>query len=56
LSFLESGKDGIDIKYELNAGKVHNGYKLPNIQNKFFTRSALVKNLIPVPSEGRVRA
>jgi hypothetical protein len=56
LSFLESGKDGIDIKYELNAGKVHNGYKLPNIQNKFYTRSALVKNLIPIPSEGKVRA
>lgn len=55
LSFLESGKDGIDIKYELNAGKQHNGYKLPNIQNKFYTRSALIKNLVPVPSEGRVR-
>ena len=56
LSFLESGKDAIDIKNELNAGKQFNGYKLPNIQNKFFTRSTLVKNLIPLPSEGKVRA
>jgi hypothetical protein len=56
LSFLESGKDAIDIKNELNAGKIHNGYKLPNIQNKFYTRSTLVRNLIPLPSEGKVRA
>lgn len=55
LSFLESGKDGIDIKYELNAGKLCNGYRLPNIQNKFYTRSTLIKNLIPIPSEGKVR-
>ena len=56
LSFLESGKDAIDIKTSLNKGKTYNGYKLPNIQNKFYTRSALVKNLIPNPSEGKVRA
>lgn len=56
LSFLESGKDGIDIKAELRAGKAFHGYKLPNIQSKFFTRSALIKNLIPVPAEGKVRA
>ena len=31
LSFLESGKDAIDIKHVLNAGKSHNGYKLPNL-------------------------
>ena len=56
LSFLESGKDAIDIKTFLNQGKTYNGYKQPNIQNKFYTRSALVKNLIPMPSEGKVRA
>jgi hypothetical protein len=56
LSFLESGKDALDIKSNLNQGRKHNGYKLPNIKNKFYTRSALVKNLIPQPSEGKVRA
>ena len=55
-SFLESGKDALDIKSNLNAGKAYNGYKLPNIQNKFYTRSALVKNLIPLPSDGKIRA
>jgi hypothetical protein len=29
---------------------------LPKIQSKFYTRSALVKSLIPKPSEGKVRA
>jgi hypothetical protein len=56
LSFLESGKDALDIKSNLNKGKPQNGYKLPNIQNKFYTRSTLIKNLIPLPSEGKVRA
>jgi hypothetical protein len=56
LSFLESGKDALDIKSNLNQGKQHNGYKVPNIQNKFYTRSALIRNLIPLPSEGKVRA
>ncbi len=56
LSFLESGKDALDIKFDLSKGKPHNGYKLPSIQNKFFTRSALIKTLIPKPSEGKVRA
>jgi hypothetical protein len=55
LSFLESGREAIEIKCNLNQGKVYNGYKLPNIGNKFYTRSALVKNLIPMPSEGIVR-
>ena len=31
LSFLESGKDALDIKSNLNQGRTHNGYKLPNI-------------------------
>ena len=56
LSFLESGKEALDIKNDLNQGKGHNGYKLPSIKDKFYTRSALVKNLIPLPSEGKVRA
>jgi len=55
-SYLESGKDAIDIKICLNQGKAHNGYKLPNIRNKFFTRSALINNLIPLPSDGKMRA
>ena len=29
---------------------------MPNIKNKYYTRSALVKNLVPFPSEGKVRA
>jgi hypothetical protein len=29
---------------------------LPTIVSKFYTRSALVKNLIPLPSEGKIRA
>lgn len=29
---------------------------LPNVKNKYYTRSTLVKNLIPFPSEGKVRA
>ena len=56
LSFLESGKDALDIKTIQRQGKPVNGYKLPKIQNKFYTRSALVSNLIPLPSEGKVRA
>lgn len=30
--------------------------QLPNVKNKYYTRSTLVKNLIPHPSEGKVRA
>lgn len=56
LSFLESGKDALDIKNNLNQGRAHNGFKLPNLKNKFYTRSALIKNLIPMPSEGKIRA
>ena len=56
LSFLESGKEAIDIKSDLNQGKTHNNYKLPSIKDKFYTRSALIRNLIPKPSEGKVRA
>ena len=32
------------------------GTALPNLKNKYYTRSSLVKNLIPFPSEGKVRA
>lgn len=56
LSFLESGKSALDIKSSLNQGRSYNGYKLPNINNAFYTRSALVKNLIPMPSERKIRA
>jgi len=28
---------------------------LPKLRNKFFTRSTLVQQLVPHPSEGRVR-
>lgn len=56
LSFLESGKAALDIKSNLNQGRAHNGYKLPNINDKFYTRSALNNNLIPMPSERKIRA
>lgn len=49
LSFFESGRQAINIKYDKakRAGAGH---------SKFFTRSALVQQLIPNPSEGKVRA
>jgi hypothetical protein len=50
-SFLESGKDAIDIKSAM-AVKRHVGVK----KNQHYTRSALIKNLIPQPSDGRVRS
>lgn len=50
-SFFESGKEALDIKMRINQKEKHQDSK-----KKFFTRSALVKNLIPHPSEGRVRA
>ena len=53
-SFMESGKAAIDIKHRLSqvaSQKSDNDKKA-----KFYTRSALVKNLIPMPSEGKVRA
>ena len=49
-SFLESGKDALDIKLRINQKG-----KKQDSKSKFYTRSALVKNLIPNPSEGRVR-
>ena len=48
-SFFESGREAINIKYEKSK-------RTQNSQNKFFTRSALVQQLIPDPSEGKVRA
>jgi hypothetical protein len=63
-SFLESGKEAIDIKYKIfrrPGGVVSTGDNspspfLPNVKNKFNTRSTLIKNLFPIPSEGKVRA
>jgi hypothetical protein len=51
-SFLESGKDALDLKKKMRGHANGTDSK----KKKFFTRSALVKNLIPNPSEGRVRA
>ena len=63
-SFLESGKDAIDIKYKIfrrPGGVAQTGDNspspfLPNVKNKFNTRSTLIKNLFPIPSDGKVRA
>lgn len=51
-SFLESGKDALDLKKKIR-GQANDG---ESKRKKFYTRSALVKNLLPNPSEGRVRA
>jgi len=53
-SFLESGKDAIDQKFQLHKGRTSS--TLPPGKSKYYTRSTLMKNLIPQPSEGRVRA
>ena len=58
ISFLESSKEAIDIKYELGKGKSvgFQQYKLPSISNKYYTRSTLVANLFENPAEGHIRA
>lgn len=50
-SFFESEKDAMRLTYQKARAA-----KLPKINSKLFTRSALVKSLFPVPSEGKVRA
>lgn len=63
-SFLESGKEAIDIKHRMfkmsNLKMPHVDQQtspfLPKDKNKYYTRSTLVKNLFPIPSEGKVRA
>jgi hypothetical protein len=50
-SFLESGKDAIDIKAAMASKRNARSKK-----TQHYTRSALVKNLIPQPSDGRVRS
>ena len=57
-SFLESGKDAIDLKYHKSKrNQVPTvGSALPSLKSKYNVRSTLLKNLIPLPSEGRVRA
>jgi hypothetical protein len=66
LSFLESGKDAIDIKNRIfrRPGGVSGETTqattpspfLPNVKNKFYTRSTLVKNLFPMPTDGKMRS
>ena len=48
-SFFESGREAINIKYEKSKHQ-------HNVNKKFYTRSALIQQLIPNPSEGEVRA
>jgi hypothetical protein len=50
-SFFESEKDAMRLTYHKARAS-----KLPKINSKLFTRSALMKSLFPVPSEGKVRA
>jgi len=58
LSFLESGKEALDIKDELNLGKRvgFQAYKLPSLQDKYYTRSTRVRNFYQSSTEGKVRA
>ena len=53
-SFLESGKEAIDKKHVINTKKTSNN--LEKGSSKYYTRSALVKNVIPRPSDGQIRA
>lgn len=57
LSFLESGKDAIDLKENINKGLLigNNKIKLPSIKETFFKRSALVNSLLESQNEGSVR-
>ena len=55
-SFLESGKDAIDVKFKINKRGISDSISLPNVKNKYYARSTLIKSLIPYPSEGKVRA
>ena len=48
-SFLESGKEALDIKVKINKQQ-------DQTKKKFCARSPLVESLVPHPSEGRVRA
>ena len=58
LSFLESGKEALDIKDELNHGKRvgFQAYKLPSLSNKFYTRSSIIRNILKNSNEGKIRA
>ncbi len=58
LSFLESGKEALDIKDELNHGKRvgFQAYKLPSLSNKFYTRSSIIRNILKDSTEGIIRA
>ena len=55
-SFLESGKEAIDRKFLLSTKNTAKKGPQEDKRGKYYTRSALVKNLIPKPSDGRVRA
>mmetsp|Transcript_19525 Transcript_19525/g.24139 ORF Transcript_19525/g.24139 Transcript_19525/m.24139 type:complete len:247 (+) Transcript_19525:960-1700(+) len=55
-SFLESGKEAIDKKYVMATKTITKNGPPVDKRGKYYTRSALVKNLIPAPSDGRVRA
>ena len=46
LSFLESTKDALDIKGQLNIGRRvgAQGFKLPSLAEKYYTRSCFVRN------------
>ena len=55
-SFLESGKEAIDKKYLMQTKNTAKKGPVEDKRGKYYTRSALVKNLIPKPSDGKVRA
>lgn len=58
LTFLDSDKEAFDIYEKLHMGKRigFQEYKLPNIADKFYTRSSKVRYLLQNSSNGLVRA
>ena len=54
---MESGKEAIDKKYMMATKTISKSGTQPvDKRGKYYVRSALVKNLIPAPSDGKVRA
>lgn len=58
LTFLDSDKEGFDVYDQLHQGRRigFQEYKLPNITDKYYTRSSKVRHLQQSSDVGRVRA
>ena len=58
MTFLDSDKEAFDTYDKLNMGKRigFQEYKLPNISEKYYTRSSKVRYQLQSSNEGRIRA